>query len=56
MNPSLNANQIMEVFEKAPLKSNTMWEGAPTSAPIAEVRQEPTPTSRWIPLSKRGMF
>jgi hypothetical protein len=24
MNPSLNANQIMEVFEKAPLKSNTM--------------------------------
>jgi hypothetical protein len=24
MNPSLNANQIMEVFEKPTLKSNTM--------------------------------
>ena len=24
MNPSLNANQIMDVFEKTPLKSNTM--------------------------------
>lgn len=55
MNPSVNANQIMDVFTKAPLKSNTMWEGAPTSAPVAEVKQ-PTPTPRWIPLSKRGMF
>ena len=56
MNPSLNANQIMDVFEKAPLKSNTMWEGAPTSAPVAEVKQQPAPTPRWIPMSKRGMF
>lgn len=55
MNPSLNANQIMEVFEKPTLKSNTMWEGVPTSAPVAEVKQ-PAPTPRWIPLSKRGMF
>jgi hypothetical protein len=56
MNPSLNANQIMDIFTNAPLKSNTMWEGAPTSAPIAEVKQQPAPTPRWIPLSKRGMF
>ena len=56
LNPSVNANQIMDVFEKAPLKSNTMWEGAPTSAPIAEVKQQPTQTPRWVPLSKRGMF
>ena len=55
MNPSLNANQIMDVFFKAPLKSNTMWEGAPTSAPIAEVKK-PTPTPSGIPLSKRGMY
>ena len=55
MNPSLNANQIMDVFEKPPLKSNKMWEGSPTSAPVAEV-VKPTPTPRWIPLSKRGMF
>lgn len=55
MNPSLNANQIMDIFTNAPLKSNTMWEGAPTSAPVAEVKQ-PTPTPRWIPMSKRGMF
>lgn len=55
MNPSLNANQIMDVFEKAPLKSNTMWEGAPTSAPIAEVKK-PTPTPSGIPMSKRGMY
>lgn len=55
MNPSLNANQIMDVFEKAPLKSNTMWEGAPTSAPVAEVKK-PTPTPSGIPLSKRGMY
>lgn len=55
MNPSLNANQIMDIFTNAPLKSNTMWEGAPTSAPIAEVKQ-PAPTPRWIPMSKRGMF
>lgn len=55
MNPSVNANEIMDVFNKAPLKSNTMWEGVPTSAPVAEVKQ-PTPTPRWIPASKRGMF
>ena len=55
MNPSLNANQIMDVFEKTPLKSNTMWEGAPTSAPVAEVK-EPAPTPSGIPLSKRGMY
>lgn len=55
MNPSVNANQIMDIFTNAPLKSNTMWEGTPTSAPVAEVKQ-PTPTPRWIPISKRGMF
>ena len=55
MNPSLNANKIMDIFTNAPLKSNTMWEGVPTSAPIAEVRK-PTPTPRWLPLRKRGMF
>ena len=55
MNPSVNANQIMDIFTNVPLKSNTMWEGTPTSAPVAEVKQ-PTPTPRWIPISKRGMF
>lgn len=55
MNPSVNANEIMDVFNKAPLKSNTMWEGVPTSAPVAEVKQ-PTPTPRGLPASKRGMF
>lgn len=55
MNPSVNANQIMDIFTNAPLKSNTMWEGMPTSAPVAEVKQ-PAPTPRWIPISKRGMF
>ena len=55
MNPSLNANQIIDVFEKTPLKSNTMWEGAPTSAPITEVKK-PAPTPSGIPLSKRGMY
>ena len=55
LNPSINANNIMEVINKAPLKSNTMWEGVPTSAPVTEVKQ-PAPTPRWIPLSKRGMF
>ena len=55
LNPSVNANQIMDVFNKAPLKFNTMWEDIPTSAPIAEVKK-PTQTPRWIPLRKRGMF
>lgn len=55
LNPSVNANQIMDVFNKAPLKSNTMWEDIPTSAPVAEVKK-PTQTPRWIPLRKRGMF
>ena len=55
MNPSVNANQIMDIFTNAPLPKNTMWEGVPTSAPVVEV-QQPTPTPRWIPLSKRGMF
>lgn len=55
MNPSLNANQIMDVFEKAPLKSNTMWEGSPAVAPVAEVKK-PTPTPSGIPMSKRGMY
>lgn len=55
MNPSLNANQIMEVFEKPTLKFNTMWEGAPASAPVAEVKK-PAPTPSGIPLSKRGMY
>lgn len=55
MNPSLNANKIMDIFTNAPLKSNTMWEGTPAAAPVAEVAK-PTPTPRWIPMSKRGMF
>lgn len=55
MNPSVNANEIMDIFSNAPLKSNTMWEGVPTSAPVAEVKQ-PTPTPRGLPASKRGMF
>lgn len=55
LNPSVNANNIMDVFTNAPLKSNTMWEGAPTSAPVAEVKQ-PTQTHRGLPISKRGMF
>lgn len=55
MNPSLNANQIMEVFEKPTLKFNTMWEGTPASAPVAEVKK-PTPTPSGIPMSKRGMY
>ncbi len=54
MNPSLNANQIIDVFEKTPLKSNTMWEGTPASAPVAEVKK-PAPTPSGIPMSKRGM-
>lgn len=55
MNPSLNANQIMDVFEKPSLKSNTMWEGTPTAAPVAEV-VKPTPTPMGVPLRKRGMY
>ena len=55
LNPSVSANKIMDVLENAPLKSNTMWEGTPTAAPVTEVKQ-PAPTPRWIPMSKRGMF
>lgn len=55
LNPAVNANKIMDVFNNVPLKSNTMWEGVPTSAPIAEVKK-PAPTPRWVPLSRRGMF
>jgi len=55
MNPSLNANKIMDIFTNAPLKSNTMWEGSPTSAPVAEV-VKPAPTPMGVPLRKRGMF
>ena len=55
LNPSVSANKIMDVINDAPLKSNTMWEGTPTAAPVAEVKQ-PAPTPRWIPLSKRGIF
>ena len=55
LNPSISANKIMDTINNVPLKSNTMWEGTPTAAPVAEVKQ-PTPTPRWIPLSKRGMF
>ncbi len=55
LNPSISANKIMDVLNNAPLKSNTMWEGVPTSAPVAEV-EKPAPTPRWIPLSKRWMY
>ena len=55
LNPSVNANNLMDIFTNAPLKSNTMLEGMPTAAPVAEVKQ-PTPTPSGIPLSKRGMF
>lgn len=55
LNPSISANKIMDVLNNAPLKSNTMWEGVPTSAPVAEVKK-PTPTPKWIPLSKRWMY
>lgn len=55
LNPSVSANKIMDVLNEAPLKSNTMWEGVPTAAPIAEVKK-PTPTPRGLPISKRGMF
>lgn len=55
LNPQVNANKIMDMLSNAPLKSNTMWEGVPTSAPVAEVKQ-PAPTHRGLPISKRGMF
>ena len=55
LNPSVSANKIMDVLDNVQLKSNTMWEGTPTAAPVAEVKK-PTPTPRWIPMSKRGMF
>lgn len=55
LNPSISANKIMDIFTNAPLKSNTMWEGVPTSAPVAEVAK-PAPTPRWIPLSRRWMY
>lgn len=55
LNPQINVNKIMETLNNAPLKSNTMGEGVPTSTPVAEVKK-PTPTPRWIPASKRGMF
>lgn len=53
--PNVSANKIMDMFNNAPLKSNTMGEATPTAAPVAEVKK-PTPTPRWIPVSKRGMF
>lgn len=55
LNPAINANKIMDFFTNVPLTKNTMWEGVPTSAPVAEV-VKPTPTPRWVPLYKRGMF
>lgn len=55
LNPQVNVNKIMDTLNNVQLKSNTMWEGIPTSAPVAEVKK-PTPTPRGIPVSKRGMF
>lgn len=45
LNPQINVNKIMETLNNAPLKSNTMGEGVPTSTPVAEVKK-PTPTPR----------
>lgn len=53
--PNVSANKIMDMFNNVPLTKNTMWEGVPTSAPVAEVKQ-PTQTPRWIPASKRWMY
>lgn len=55
LNPSVNVNKIMDVLQWAPLKSNTMWETAPTSAWIAQVKKPATPHVG-LPQSKRGMF
>ena len=56
LNPSISANKIMDIFTNAPLKSNTMWEGVPTSAPVAEVEKPTQTTPRGIPLSRRWMY
>lgn len=54
LNPQVSVNKIMDTLN-GPLKSNTMWEGMPTSAPVAEVKQ-PAPKPMGIPVSKRGMY
>lgn len=56
LNPSISANKIMDIFANAPLKSNTMWEGVPTSAPVAEAEKPTQTTPRGIPLSRRWMY
>lgn len=55
LTPNVSANKIMDMFNNAPLTKNTMWEGAPTSAPVAEV-VKPAPTPTGVPMSRRGMF
>ena len=54
LNPQVSVNKIMDTLN-GPLKSNTMWEGAPTSAPVAEVKK-PAQRPSGIPISKRGMY
>ena len=54
LNPQVSVNKIMDTLN-GPLKSNTMWEGAPTSAPVAEAKK-PAQRPSGIPISKRGMY
>ena len=55
LNPVMNANKIMDIFDWGVAKSNTMWASIPAAAPVAEVKKE-VQRPMWIPASKRGMY
>lgn len=55
LNPVMNANKIMELFDWQPLKSNAMGASIPVSTPVEE-QKKPAPKPMWIPASKRGMY
>lgn len=54
-NPWFKVNDLIEFMNWTRLKSNSIWDAAPTAAPVAEVKKVPQ-IPRGIPTSMRGML
>jgi len=54
-NPWFRVNDLIEFMNWTRLKSNSIWDAAPTSAPVAEVRKVPQ-IPKGIPMKMRGML
>lgn len=54
-NPWFRVNDLIDFMNGTRLKTNVMWDAAPTAAPVAEARKVPQ-IPKGIPMKMRGML